>query len=579
MTILGLSAYQPDSAACLIVDGKIAAAAAEERFRRTRHWAGWPTRAIDFCLREARLKLGDIDHVAIDRRPGGHTLRRLEFSAVHLVNPRVLLGRIKKRRRTPSIEKALESHYGSSIKAKVHYVEHHLAHIASAYLFSGFKEAACLSIDGLGDFCTTALAFAAGTEIKIDERIYFPHSLGIFYTAIAQFLGFPNFGDEEKVMSLAATGEPSFLDQLREILVIQPDGTFRLKLKYFRHHTDQVCDRSENCTPEVKALYGRKLVDLLGAARKPDESIEQRHKDIARSAQAIYEKALFELLHALHKKHPSENLALAGNCAMNSVANGKIYRRTPFKNLYVPSAPGDSGAAIGAAAYLQSSLTFGLRQLSSTYLGPEPTEVEIYALLDWKRNETAAELCSVIAVVDEDELFRRAAQAIADGKLVGWFQERMEFGPRPLGHRSILADPRNTKMRDALNANIKGRESFQPVGLSILREAVGDWFEQEWNAPGMMENFPIRPKHRTLVPAASHVDGSGRLHTVDKEANPRFHRLIECFSDLTDIPMVLSGPLGEDEVLAAYPEDALACFLRTKLDMLVLGNFILQRKS
>jgi carbamoyltransferase len=205
--------------------------------------------------------------------------------------------------------------------------------------------------------------------------------------------------------------------------------------------------------------------------------------------------------------------------------------------------------------------------------------VEIYALLDWKRNETAAKLCSVIAVVDEDELFRRAAQAIADGKLVGWFQERMEFGPRPLGHRSILADPRNTRMRDALNANIKGRESFQPVGLSILREAVGDWFEQEWNAPGMMENFPIRPKHRTFVPAASHVDGSGRLHTVDKEANPRFHRLIECFSDLTDIPMVLSEPLGEDEVLAAYPEDALACFLRTKLDMLVLGNFILQRKS
>jgi len=579
MTILGLSAYQPDSAACLIVDGKIVAAAAEERFRRIKHWAGLPTQAIDFCLRQARLKLGDVDHLAIDRQTGSHTLRCLEFAATHLMNPKLLLEGIKKGCGRPSIKKALESHYAISIKAEVRYVEHHLAHIASAYLFSGFKEAACLSIDGFGDFCTTALAFAAGTKIKIDERIYFPHSLGIFYTAIAQFLGFPNFGGEEKLMSLAATGEPNFLEQLREILVIQPDGTFRLSLKYFRHHTKEISYRSRDGAPEVEALYGKNLVDLLGAARKPDELIEQRHKDIARSAQAIYEKALFELLHTLHKQHPSENLALAGGCAMNSVANGKIYRRTPFKNLYVPSAPGNSGGAIGAAAYVQSSLTSRLRPLTSVNLGPETTEVEIYALLDWKRNETAAELCSVIAFVDEDELLRRVAQAIADGKLVGWFQGRMEFGPRPLGHRSILADPRNAKMRDALNAKIKGRESFQPIGLSILREAVSEWFEQEWNVPWMTETFPFRPKHRTLVPAASHVDGSGQLHTVDEEANPRFRRLIECFRDLTDIPMVLNAPLREDEVLAAYPEDALACFLRIRLDMLVLGNFILQGKN
>ena len=329
----------------------------------------------------------------------------------------------------------------------------------------------------------------------------------------------------------------------------------------------------------MKALYGRKLVDLLGAARKPDELIEQRHKDIARSAQAIYEKALFELLHTLHKQHPSENLALAGGCAMNSVANGKIYRRTPFKNLYVPSAPGNSGGAIGAAAYVQSSLASLHKPLTSANLGPETTDVEIYALLDWKRNETAAELCSVVVFADEDELFRHVAQAIADGKLVGWFQGRMEFGPRPLGHRSILADPRNAKMRDALNAKIKGRESFQPIGVSILREAVSDWFEQEWNVPWMTETLPFRPKHRTLVPAASHVDGRGQLHSVDEEANPRFHRVIECFRDLTDIPMVLNAPLSEDEVLAAYPEDALACFLQIRLDMLVVGNFILQGKE
>jgi carbamoyltransferase len=578
MTILGLNAYHPDSAACLIVDGKIAAAAAEERFRRIKHWTGLPTLAIDYCLREARMKLRDVDHVAINRQPGGHGLRRLEFAVTHQANPKVLLEKIKKRRAVPPIKEALEKHYEVSLKAGVHHVEHHLAHIASAYLFSGFNEAACLSIDGFGDFCTAALGFAEGSKIKIDDRIYFPHSLGIFCTAIAQFLGFSTFGDEEKLMSLAAYGEPSFLEQLREVLVIQPDGTFRLNLNYFRHHTKDISYSTQDCAPQVKALYGKKLVDLLGAARRPDEPIEQRHKNIARSAQTIFEKALFELLHTLHKQHPSENLALAGGCAMNSVANGKIHRRTPFKNAYVPCAPGDSGGAIGAAAYVQSSLTSNMRPLSSAFVGPDSTEVEIHAVLDWKRNEIAAERCSVIAVADENELLPRAAEAIRDGKLVGWFQGRMEFGPRALGHRSILADPRNAKARDALNARIKGRESFEPIGLSILREAVGDWFEQGCDVPLMMQTFPIRPKHRALVPAAAHTDGSGRLQTVEAETNPRFHRLIECFHALTDIPMVLNAPFGEDELLVGYPEDALISFLRMKLDALVLGNFFLQRK-
>lgn len=579
MTILGLNAYQPDSAACLIVDRKIVAAAAEERFRRIKHWAGLPTQAIDFCLREARIKLSDVDHVAINRQPGSHSLRRLEFAVTHQASPKLLLEKMKKRREIPSVKEGLEKHYDSSLKARVHHVDHHLAHIASGYLSSGLNEAACLSIDGFGDFCTTALGFAEGTKIKIDDHIYFPHSLGIFYTAVTQFLGFPNFGDEEKLMSLAADGEPGFLEQFREVLVIQPDGTFRLNLNYFRHHTKDISYSSQDCAPELEALYAKKLVTLLGAARKPDEPIEQRHKDIARSAQTIFEKALFELLHTLHKQYPSENLALAGGCAMNSVANGKIHRRTPFKNLYVPSAPGDSGGAIGAAAYVQSSATSNFGPLASAFPGPESTGVEIHAVLDWKRNEIAAERCSVAAFADEDDLLRPAAQAIANGKLVAWFQGRMEFGPRALGHRSVLADPRDARIRDVLNARIKGRESFQPIALSILREAVGDWFEQEADVSLMMETLPIRPKHRALIPAASHVDGTGQLQTVDVDTNPRFHRLIECFRDLTNVPIVLNAPFGENEILVAYPEDALAGFLRMKLDALVLGNFFLQRKS
>jgi carbamoyltransferase len=578
MTILGLNAYQPDSAACLIVDGKIVAAAAEARFRRIRHWAGLPTLAIDFCLREARMNLRDVEHVAIDRQPGGHTLRRLEFLVTHQANPKLLLEKIKKWRGLPSIKDTLEKHYDVSLRANVHHVEHHLAHMASAFFSSGFTEAACLSIDGFGDFCTTALGFAEGIKIRIDDRLYFPHSLGIFNTAIAQFLGFPNFGDEEKVMSLAAAGEPSLLEKLREVLVIQPDGTFRLNLNFFRHHNEDISYATLGSEPEVATLYAKKLANLLGPARKPNEPIDQRHKDIARSAQTIYEKALFELLHTLHKQHPSEYLALAGGCAMNSVAMGKIYRRTSFKNLHVPGAPGDAGGAIGAAAYVQSSLTPDFRPPSSAYLGPESNDVEIHALLDWKRNEIAAERCSVVAVAHEEDLLRQAAKAISDGKLVAWYQGRMEFGARPLGHRSILADPRNPKMKDGLNSRIKGRETFQPIGVSILREAVGDWFEQECDVPLMMETFPIRPKHRALIPAAAHVDGSGRLQTVEAETNPRFHRLIRYFCDLTDIPMVLNAPFGENELLVPYPEDALLSFLRMKLDALVLGNFFLQRK-
>ena len=287
------------------------------------------------------------------------------------------------------------------------------------------------------------------------------------------------------------------------------------------------------------------------------------------------------MLQALHKQHPSDNLALAGGCAMNSVANGKVYRRTPFKKMYLPAAAGDAGGAIGAAVYVQSTLNSSLssdvRPLTSAYLGPHSSEVEIHALLDWKRNEIAAEGCLVAMVADEEALLRQTAQAIADGKVVGWFQGRMEWGPRALGNRSILADPRRADMKDILNAKIKRRESFRPFAPSILREAVAEWFEQEDDVPFMMEVFQIRPKHRALIPAVTHVDGTGRLQTVHKETNPRYYRLIEHFRDMTGIPMVLNTSFNENEPVVCYPEEALDCFLRTKMDVLVLENFFLTR--
>ncbi len=623
--ILGLNAYHGDSAACLFVDGKLIAAAEEERFRRIKHWAGLPTIAINYVLEEGKLSLGDVDHIAINRKPGVNNLRRLGFVLTHWPHPKLIAQKIKNIRSAASIKDALEAAYGSDlraqfgtgIKAEVHHVEHHLAHLASAFLVSGFSEAACISIDGFGDFASTAFGFGQGSEVKIGNRVYFPHSLGIFYSALTQFLGFPHYGDEYKVMGLAPYGEPNYLEQLREVVRIQSDGSFRLNLKFFRHHIGNVSYTWKDCAPEVGLLYRRALVDLLGPPRKPDEPLEQKHKDIARSVQATYEKAFFALLQALHKEHPSDHLAIAGGCAMNSVANGKVYRRTPFKKMYCPAAAGDAGGAIGAAAFVQCQLdetaevrsseiedrspdlqspisdlqspgselqasTYQLQRgvpLNSAYLGPDASEEEIHALIDWKKKEIADSGGAVSYVGDEEELGKRTAQAIADGKIVGWFQGRMEWGPRALGNRSILADPRNAGIKDVLNEKIKRRESFRPFAPSILREAVAEWFETDDDVPFMMQVFQIRSKYRDMIPAVIHVDGTGRLQTVHKETNPRYYRLIEHFRDLTGIPLVLNTSFNENEPIVCYPEEALDCFLRTEMDLLVLGNFFVERKS
>jgi carbamoyltransferase len=624
MKILGLNAYHGDSAACLFVDGKLVAAAEEERFRRIRHWAGLPTSAINYVLEEGKLSLAEVDHIAINRKPGVNNLRRLGFVLTHWPYPKLMAQKIKNIRSAASIKEALDAAYGSDlraqfgdgIKAEVHHVEHHLAHLASAYLVSGFSEAACISIDGFGDFASTAFGFGQGSEVKIDNRVYFPHSLGIFYSALTQFLGFPHYGDEYKVMGLAPYGEPNYLEQLREVVRIRTDGSFRLNLKFFRHHIGNVSYTWQDCAPEVGTLYRRALIDLLGPPRQPDEPLEQKHKDIARSVQATYEKAFFALLQALHKQHPSDHLALAGGCAMNSVANGKVYRRTPFKKMYCPAAAGDAGGSIGAAAFVQSQLdksaeagssTFenesppptpsselqastsplppsmydlrSKRTLLSAYLGPEATEEEIHALIDWKKKEIADSGCTISYVGDEEELLGKTAKAIADGQIVGWFQGRMEWGPRALGNRSILADPRNAGIKDVLNAKIERRESFRPFAPSILREAVAEWFETDDDVPFMMKVFQIRSKYRDMIPAVIHVDGTGRLQTVHKETNPRYYRLIEHFRDLTGIPVVLNTSFNESEPVVCYPEEALDCFLRTQMDLLVLGNFFVERKT
>jgi carbamoyltransferase len=592
MTILGLNAYHGDSAACLIKDGRLVAAAEEERFRRIKHWAGLPTQAIDYCLREGGVALQEVDHIAINRKPGVNNWRRLAFVLRHRPDPRLMMQKVRNIRSASSVQEALERAYKVSLGAQVHHVEHHLAHLASAFLVSRFEEAACISIDGFGDFASTAMGSGQGNRIAIEQRVYFPHSLGIFYSALTQFIGFPHFGDEYKVMGLAPLGEPKYLEEMRRLVRIQPDGTFKLDLKYFRHHTDNVSYSWNNCAPEVGTLYTAKLSELLGPARGAGDPLEQRHKDLARCTQAMYEEAFFALLNALHQKHPSANLALAGGCAMNSVANGKVYLRTPFRKMYLPAAAGDAGGAIGAASVVQAQLTeaggqrseVGRIALDDAYSGPQFSNDEIENLLH-DRSLIFSDLrpptsdLRIDRIANDNELCRRTAAAIADGKVVGWFQGRMEWGPRALGNRSILCDPRRADMKEILNLKIKRRESFRPFAPSILREAVAEWFEQDDDVPFMMEVFQIRPEKRALIPAVTHVDGSGRLQTVHRETNPLYHRLISDFCSLTSVPMVLNTSFNENEPVVCRPVEALDCFLRTKMDLLVLGSFFIERNA
>lgn len=579
--ILGLNTFHGDASACLIRDGVMIAAAEEERFVRIKHWAGFPTEAIRYCLEEESVGLAQVDHVAVNQDAKAHLGKKLAYTLRQRPDLGLVLDRLRnKHQRAGVAEQLARAFPGQEFRGTVHAVEHHLAHMSSAFHVSPLAEAVIVSVDGFGDFASAAWGVGGGTRIEVEDRVYFPHSLGIFYQALTQFIGFPHYGDEYKVMGLAPYGEPSFLAQMRRIVKLQADGGFKLELDYFRHHREKIDYEWENGSPSVGTLYSESLIDLLGPARAPDEPLTQLHKDLARSTQAMYEEAFFHLLNTLHARHPMDAVAIAGGCGMNSVANGKVTLRTPFKQVYVQAAAGDAGGAVGAAYSVWHELG-GARGPAHdhAYWGPGFSDTDIDRELANRADEIAREGCSVAAAPSEEELTRAAAAAIARGEVVGWFQGRMEWGPRALGNRSILGDPRRADMKDILNLKIKRRESFRPFAPSVLREAVTEWFEQDGDVPFMMQVYPIRADKRTLIPAVTHVDGSGRLQTVTEAANPRYYRLIATFRDLTGIPMVLNTSFNENEPVVCTPAQALDCFLRTKMDLLVLGNRIVRRKA
>ena len=583
MFIIGINAFHPDSSACVIRDGVLIAAAEEERFRRIKHWSGFPTESIKCCLNEAGIKLEDVQHISLNQNPKANFFKKLYYLVKNPPKFEKLLPRLKNSFKRMNLKDIIQKEFPDSrFNGKIHSIEHHLTHLSSAFHVSPFNEAVVVSVDGFGDFASTAWGKAKGVNIDLDNKIYFPHSLGIFYMALTQFIGFQNYGDEYKVMGLAPYGKPVFMDHMQEIVKFKSDGSFNLNLKYFRFHREKVDFYMENGSPFVETLFSPELEKLLGPARKKNEEITQHYKNIAHSVQLMYERSLFHLLNKLHEKYKIDNLAIAGGCGMNSVANGKISLNTPFKKIYIQSAAGDAGGAIGAALMTWHNLggQNAQKRVEShdhAYWGPSFSNDYIDNLLNSQKYRLEKENYDVKYFSDFSKITKITAIEITKGKVIAWFQGRMEWGPRALGNRSIICDPRRSDMKEILNVKIKRRESFRPFAPSILKKDVAEWFEQNHDVPFMMQVYQIIKEKRPEIPAVTHIDGSGRLQTVDEKTNPRYYALINDFKKLTGIPMVLNTSFNENEPVVCKPEEALETFLRTKIDLLVLGNYIIMR--
>lgn len=576
MIIVGINAYHADSSAAIFVDGKTLAAIEEERFTRVKHWAGFPDLAIQFCLQEAGIGFNEVDHWAIGRDPKAKFFKKILYLAKNPTGSLAAIAdRFKNSRKAASIEDELARLSGLSaekFKNKIHNIEHHRSHIASAFFASPFEESACLSIDGSGDFSTTMTGIGRGNEITILNSVDFPHSIGIFYTAFTQLLGFPYYGDEYKVMGMAPYGEPKYLQQLEDVVKLTDDGLFKLNLQYFRTGTAGIISYAEDNTPVVASLYTKKTVEVFGEARKKDEPLTQYHKDLASSVQRFTEKIIFHILNHLQKQTGLTNICIAGGVAQNSVVNGKILSNTAFTNMYIPSAGHDAGISMGAALYTQHQVLKYTRQpvIKNAYTGSRFSNEEIKKQL--------AEKNIAYTEMEDEVLYEYVTDCLINGGVVGWFCGRAEFGPRALGGRSIIADPRRTDAKEILNLKVKRRESFRPFAPSILKEYVADFFELTDEVPFMEKVFPIKKEKQALIPAVTHVDGTGRLQTVDKEVSPRYYALIDCFRRKTGIPILLNTSFNENEPIVNNPLEALNCYLRTDMDMLVMENVIVERK-
>ena len=577
--VLGINAYHGDVSAALLRDGQLVAAVEEERFRRIKHWAGFPTLAIRSVLEMAGIRGQDVRHVAVSRDPKANLLRKGLFTIRHRPDLRLVLDRVRNAGKVRDLHGPLAAALGvprDDLPA-IHYVEHHPAHLASAFFVSPFESAACCAIDGFGDFVSTSFAIGSRNHLEVLDKVYFPHSLGMMYTAVTQFLGFHGYGDEFKVMGLAPYGRPRHVDAVRQLVTLTDAGKFELSLDYFRHWSDGVEMEWDDGYPTLGRVYSDRLTHLLGPAREPSAPLTAREEDIAHSLQVVYEDCTMHVLNGLWEQTRQEAVCLAGGCAMNSVANGKVRQRTPFTSVYIQPAAGDNGTALGAAYWVWHETLRHERAfvMEHAYWGTSHNAERVLASIPDRDDawEYDIEMCPTSA-----EAARVAAALVASGHVVGWYQGRMEWGARALGNRSILADPRRSDVRELINTKIKFRERFRPFAPSIAEEALHDYFEDGAPDPFMQQVYPVRADKRSVIPAVTHVDGSGRLQTVSARTNPTYYTLIKEFERITGVPVVLNTSFNENEPIVDTPEQALDCFMRTRMDAIVLHNAVIRRQ-
>ncbi len=571
MLILGLNMFHADASAALVQDGEVVFAIAEERLNRVKHYAGFPALAIKACLDFAGVSIKEVDHVAIGQDSDANLARKVQYA---LANPAKILNFIRLRQRKQPL-RDLRSLMATALdidpkmlRFQEHHLEHHIAHIASAYYCSPWDQAAGFSYDGSGDFVSTMMARCEGTQIEVLDRVFLPDSLGSFYTMICEFIGYQQYGDEGKVMGLAPYGTEAFCERLEEVIGLK-NGSFNLEHSFFKPlGSNQGMQVLADGTVRLARHFSSRMVQAFGNPREPRAEITQRDMDLAYAMQRRFEDVLFHLLTQLHQRVPCENLAMAGGCALNSVANGKLFARTPFRRTWIQPAAGDEGLAIGAALHTYHSVLNQPRcfVMKNSYLGPEFSGDCIES--DLKKAKLP------YRKLEREPLLQAVAQQIAAGNIVGWFQGRMEWGPRALGNRSILAHPGLPGMKDVLNARIKQREWFRPFAPSILEERQCEYFEHDHPSPFMLHVYKTRPEKRAQLAAVNHVDDTGRLQSVNHDENPLYHELIRAFERQTGIPVILNTSFNENEPIVCQPEEAIDCFKRTRMDALAIGPYL-----
>ena len=580
MIILGLNINHADTSACIIVNGKIIAAIEEERFVRKKHYAGFPLNSIEFCLSIAKLTINDVNFITVNYSPTSNLKQKVFYIIKNIISISTLkkiLSFKNKLFHTSDLHRYLNK---NNFNGKIINVEHHMSHIASSYYNSSFENAAGLTIDGFGDFCSTGTFLCSNDKIQSLKKVYFPHSLGILYQAITQFLGFKNYGDEYKVMGLASYGDPKYLKEFEDLVQHNSKFFFLLNLDYFSHHSNSEFSYSfSNGIPKFSNLYSKKITELLGEERNPYDKIEKRHFDIASSLQICFENIVFSILNNLYQETKIENLCLAGGCALNSKFNGLIKERTPFKNVFIQPNAGDAGGAMGSALHFLrkneiNKASIHQRDNNKCYLGNSYTNEFIEDKLI-KKNKLMKNYS--FKKLNDADLYNEVANRISKNQVIGWFKGRCEWGPRALGNRSILADARNPEIKDILNKKIKLRESFRPFAPAVLEEFANIYFDINYPSPFMLNVVNGKKIAKESVPAVVHVDNTCRVQTVSKSDNYHFYNLISEFNKLTGVPIILNTSFNENEPIVLNPDHAFDCFRRTSMDCLVLENWIITR--